>query len=382
MSKKVPKGARKQLAARVGMILVFLTGLLIMSYPFYIDALNHFIDQRRVVEVQKENQSKSNQQAAKMRKKNEELAKKGILPGVAPFDEVSNQKVSNGEYKKHLIGAILIPKIEVNIPLFDTTNERLLQLGGTVLQGTSYPTGGESTHTVVSAHSGLPHRKLFTDLEELQLGDTFIFNVLGEKMAYEVDNIQIVEPNETSSLKIESGRDIATLLTCTPYMINSHRLLVTGHRIPYTEDLAAQEKEADKWKNMKQLLILIGITLATLLLLYLLYRGVYLYRLKKKRFDLKVLTTSGGNPAKGIEYALYTANGKTPVTREQLPMLRVADDKGQVIFTDLPGGLYQVKTQNLAFQAGLKKLGQAEAKAYPKKNQPIENEAGYIRIKQ
>lgn len=151
--------------------------------------------------------------------------------------------------------------------MFDTTNEKLLQEGATVLQGTSFPTGGIDTHSVISAHSGLPEKKLFTDLEDVKIGEIFVITLFEEKLAYEVDKIDVVEPRDTSVIDIEPGRDIVTLLTCTPYMINSHRLLVTGHRVPYTEEMAQAIKKADDTRKLKELLTLIGVGVAILVLL-------------------------------------------------------------------------------------------------------------------
>ena len=214
-----------------------------MTYPFYINAVNDFIDQKRMEEVQLQNKEQNKEQVRKakerMKKRNEELKKNGLVPKAPQFTNSNERKIVSDEYiRKHLIGAISVPTIEITLPLFDTTNEKLLQEGATVLQGTSYPTGGIDTHSVISAHSGLPEKKLFTDLEEVKKGEIFVITLFEEKLVYEVDKIEVVEPSDTSVIDIEPGRDIVTLLTCTPYMINSHRLLVTGHRVPYTEKMA------------------------------------------------------------------------------------------------------------------------------------------------
>lgn len=148
------------------------------------------------------------------------------------FDDVSKGSLSQETFSEHIIGTINIPKLNLEIPLFDTTNAELLENGATVLNGTSQPVGGASTHSVITGHRGLPRRELFTNLPDLKEGDIFLIRVLKKTLTYEVEDIQIVEPDETSSLKIQDGKDLITLITCTPYMVNSHRLLVTGHRIP------------------------------------------------------------------------------------------------------------------------------------------------------
>ena len=131
-----------------------------------------------------------------------------------------------------IMGYVTIPRIKVKLPVYHGTSEGVLQIAAGHLAGTSLPVGGATTHAVVSGHTGLPSAKLLTGLDELQKGDTFAFHVLDETYTYKVDQISVVLPSEISKLNIEQGRDYATLITCTPYGVNSHRLLVRGHRIP------------------------------------------------------------------------------------------------------------------------------------------------------
>lgn len=130
-----------------------------------------------------------------------------------------------------VMGYIEIPEISCSLPIYHGTDESVLQIAVGHLEWSSLPTGGESTHCVLSGHRGLPSAKLFTNLDKLVEGDIFMLRVLDEVLTYEVDQILIVEPQETSSLKIAQGKDYCTLVTCTPYGINTHRLLVRGHRI-------------------------------------------------------------------------------------------------------------------------------------------------------
>lgn len=131
-----------------------------------------------------------------------------------------------------IMGYVTIPRIKVKLPVYHGTSEGVLQIAAGHLAGTSLPVGGETTHAVISGHTGLPSAKLLTGLDELQKGDTFAFHVLDETYTYQVDQISVVLPSDISKLNIESGKDYATLITCTPYGVNSHRLLVRGHRIP------------------------------------------------------------------------------------------------------------------------------------------------------
>lgn len=215
--------------------LIFLIGFLVALYPFYVGALNHFIDEQRIKTLQSQTNKNILSKEASMRKKNAKLRQDGIVAGSDPFSgSTYNEHV---DLKKHLIGKISISKIGLDIPLFDTTNEETLNYGATVLQGTSFPIGGEGTHSVISAHRGLASRVLFTNLNKVKKNDVFVLTVLHKKLAYKVFKIQIVKPEDYQGLKIEPNKDLVTLLTCTPYMINSHRLLVTGYRVPYTADM-------------------------------------------------------------------------------------------------------------------------------------------------
>ena len=134
-----------------------------------------------------------------------------------------------------IMGYVEIPSIGVTLPIYHGTDETVLQIAVGHLEWTSLPVRGESSHCVVSGHRGLPSAKLFTDLDELVVGDIFMFRVLDEILTYEVDQILIVEPHETDALLIEEGKDLCTLITCTPYGVNSHRLLVRGHRVENQE---------------------------------------------------------------------------------------------------------------------------------------------------
>ena len=144
-----------------------------------------------------------------------------------------------------IIGYIEIPQIKVALPLYHGVDEAVLQIAVGHIEGSSLPTGGTGTHCVISGHRGLPSASLFTNLDELVEGDVFMMRVLDETLTYEVDQIRIVEPTDLSSLEIEEGKDLCTLVTCTPYGINSHRLLVRGHRIENLETASNIRVTAD-----------------------------------------------------------------------------------------------------------------------------------------
>ena len=148
-----------------------------------------------------------------------------------------------------VMGIVEIPKIDVELPIYHTTDEEILQIGAGHLEGSSLPVGGESTHAVISAHRGLPSATLFTDLDKLEEGDHFLLHILDDTLAYEVDAINVVEPDETELLSVVEGEDLVTLLTCTPYGVNTQRLLVRGHRVPYVPEEVADEASNSLFGN-------------------------------------------------------------------------------------------------------------------------------------
>ena len=143
-----------------------------------------------------------------------------------------------------IMGYLEIPALEVTLPIYHGTDDSVLQVGAGHIEWSSLPTGGESTHCVLSGHRGLPSARLFSDLDQLVAGDTFVIRVLDEVMTYEVDQILIVEPTDVSALTIEDGKDLCTLVTCTPYGVNSHRLLVRGHRVENASEVIRVTSDA------------------------------------------------------------------------------------------------------------------------------------------
>lgn len=172
-----------------------------------------------------------------------------------------------------IMGYVEIPKIQVNLPIYHGTDAEVLDRGVGHLLGSSLPVGGVNTHTILSGHSGMASQKMFTDLEQLTQGDVFYLNVLNETLAYQVTEINTVLPYETDLLSIVPGEDLCTLVTCTPYGINTHRLLVRGSRIPYEEALTLEEESVaaeaveSTWEQNYAKGIIIGIVIALLLIL-------------------------------------------------------------------------------------------------------------------
>lgn len=178
-----------------------------------------------------------------------------------------------------VMGYIEIPKIKCNLPIYHGTDEAVLQIAIGHVQGSSLPAGGESTHCVLSGHRGLPSAKLFSDLDQLTEGDVFLLRVLDETLTYEVDQIRTVLPSELDDLAIEEGKDYCTLVTCTPYGINSHRLLVRGHRVENQASASTIRVTADAMQIEP---LLIAPLVAVPMLLVLLVMVLIPHRTKKK----------------------------------------------------------------------------------------------------
>ncbi|WP_241153419.1 class C sortase [Enterococcus mediterraneensis] len=364
--KKPRRGKKRIRFFDLIMILVLMLGIGVLAYPFLQDSLNDYLAQRLIANYQKEaakeNEQQQKKRQAEMNKKNQELAKKDSLPGISAFNEaVDASQVdslkSDTFFEKHIIGTLVIPKISVDLPIFDQTTDIFLQKGTSLLEGSSYPTGGESTHAVLSGHRGLPEAKLFTDLPELENGDEFFIEINGKILAYQVSDKQVIEPTNTEPLRIQPGKDLVTLLTCTPYMINSHRLLVTGHRIPYTEKAAQKQiHHVDGQKKLKNLLWLIGTILAIMLVILGLIKYFRFLIIKQRRYPMDfVLKDPQGQPIADKLFYLRTANGKKAVTRDKVPLQCVSDSEGKVYFPDLRGGNYRLVSEDVVLRSSIRR---------------------------
>lgn len=231
--------------------ILFLAGLSLLLYPFIANEWNNYRQKRLMsnyeeVVAEKEAAGEIDYEAEweKARAYNDALLP-SILPDSFAVAEASDE---DEEYMSALnlagdgiMGSVEIPKIDITLPIFHTTEEDVLEQAAGHLEGSSLPVGGESTHAVISAHRGLPSAALFTDLDKLEEGDHFLIHVLDDTLCYEVDQITVVEPEETDTLAVVEGEDLVTLLTCTPYGVNSHRLLVRGHRVPYVPEEVEDE---------------------------------------------------------------------------------------------------------------------------------------------
>lgn len=242
----------KKKAGNLVIGIIFLAGLSLLLYPFVANQWNNYRQKQLISGYE---QVVSDKEAAEgidydaERKKAEDY-NEALLPCVLP-DSFALAESSGVDpvYMNTLniagdemMGSVEIPKINIKIPIYHTTEEDVLNKGAGHLEGSSLPVGGANTHAVISAHRGLPSASLFTDLDQMKVGDHFLLHVLDETLCYEVDKISVVKSEDTSALAVEDGQDLVTLLTCTPYGVNTERLLVRGHRVPYVEEEVKEEK--------------------------------------------------------------------------------------------------------------------------------------------
>ena len=274
----INKKLKKINISTIILILMFLVWLSLLLYPTISDYWNSF-HQSRAIAKYTEQVAELNNDLYKQLWEDAAAYNERLLTKLNRYKMTSEEKA---EYESLLnvsgngiIGYIEIEKIDCSLPVYHGTAESALQIAAGHIEGTSLPVGGASTHCVISGHRGLPRAKLFTNLDRLVEGDTFGLHILDEILTYEVDQISVVEPDEVEKLEIEEGKDYCTLVTCTPYGINTHRLLVRGHRVanrekPEEETIVSetvQEETKAGFSIIPLVAVLIFIILVILLLI-------------------------------------------------------------------------------------------------------------------
>lgn len=287
----------KKRSSKILIAILFLAGLSLLLYPFVANQWNNYRQERLIsnyeqVVAEKEAAGTLDYDAEweKATEYNDEL-----LPSILPdafavaeaTDEDSAYMSSLNIAGDGIMGTVEIPKIKITLPIFHGTDEEVLEKAAGHLEGSSLPVGGENTHAVITAHRGLPSAALFTDLDKLQKGDHFLIHVLDDTLCYQVDKITVVDPKDTKDMVVEEGMDLVTLLTCTPYGVNSHRMLVRGHRVPYVPGV---EDESIPLNNMSLhtnyiLWIVVGLLITGIF-------SFFLYKREKKRGALKTQSQS------------------------------------------------------------------------------------------
>ena len=261
--------------ATIVMLIIFIIGILTLLYPTISNYYNEKSQSKMIYDYENIINSTNTINFKEVKEQainyNNQLSK--LYEPLLSYDSLNNyQEVLNID-QKGMMGYLTIDKLKVELPIYHGTSNEVLNNGVGHLEGSSFPIGGSSTHSVLSAHRGLPSAKLFSNLDKLAIGDTFKITILDETLVYQVDKISIVKPNEKDNLEIESNKDYVTLLTCTPYGINTHRLLVRGIRI--NEDTKKLYLVTEGFKINKLIVVpIMTIPIILLLIIFLLIKPI------------------------------------------------------------------------------------------------------------
>ena len=268
-------------------ILLMLIGLGILLYPTISNLWNEYIHYKLIGQYEREIEDLPDEQIAKLKEDAREYNRQHDKNVIMDAFDDENEYVLTHPYDTLLevdgtgmMCYLEIPKLNEKMVVYHGISNKVLQKGVGHIEGTSLPVGGESTHAVFSAHRGLPSAKLFTDLDQIVIGDQFYIHVLDEHLAYEVSEINTVLPEEISLLDIVEGEDLVTLVTCTPYGVNTHRLLIRGHRVPY---VPPEEPTVTVWEKMSELKFAIISLLVALLVADIVFIVFRIRRKKKKK---------------------------------------------------------------------------------------------------
>lgn len=236
----------------------FLIGLLLVSYPFISSIVERQYQKDAVASYKKGTDEKNDTEIQQLLSDAQEYNDMLYQSNGAVVGGLSDGVLSEEHYNILLdvtgtgvMGALEIPKIDVDLPIYHGTSDEVLSKGAGHFFGSSLPVGGENTRTILTGHRGLPNSKLFTRLDELEEGDLFFIEICSQILAYKICEIQVMTPEEAQELAIEPGRDLSTLITCTPYGINSHRLVVTGERVSYDPvNYTSIKSELPSWREI------------------------------------------------------------------------------------------------------------------------------------
>ena len=275
------------------MVLFFFIGLIVLLYPSISSYYNEKKQSKAITDYEEILSKYNNQDYYKIFDAADNYNKQlvNLKNPLNTYDSLKGYENLLNINNDSMMGYISIDKIKVELPIYHGTSEEILSKAVGHIEGTSLPVGGINTHSVLSAHRGLPSSKLFTDLDKLEIGDTFTITILNELLTYQIDQIKIVSPNEIKDLEIEENKDYVTLITCTPYGINTHRLLVRGTRIENAKEKLYITTEAFKISNLI-VTPLVALPIIFTLLLIIIFKPIenknkqleeYLEKIKKQR---------------------------------------------------------------------------------------------------
>lgn len=278
MRKQKEKKKVSEILSGIATILILLTGISLVLYPTVADKINDAVNQQAIEDYQGQLLTLDNSKYEKMlqaaQEYNDRLFRSDPYIGALTAEEEKEYESLLDLDGTGMMGYVEIPKSKIYLAIYHGTEEAVLQTGAGHLEASSLPVPGESTHIVLSGHSGLPSARLFTDLDQLEIGDTFTLHILRETLTYQVDRMERVEPDELKNLRIEEGQELCTLMTCTPYGINTHRLVVTGHRIETPVEAPQENKPIiqavtskwNRWFVFLPVILFAGIVLAVILI--------------------------------------------------------------------------------------------------------------------
>ena len=268
---------KKKNLSTIALVLVFFVGLSVLLYPTVSDYWNSLHQSQAIATYADSVENMDEQDYEKLWDAavsyNQKLFQSGHGLGLKDEEKEEYNKLLDVS-GTGIMSYIEIPKIKCSLPVYHGTDEGVLQIAVGHIEGSSLPVGGLNTHCVLSGHRGLPSAKLFSNLDKLEEGDIFMIRTLDQTLTYEVDQIRIVLPDEVEDLKIEEGKDLCTLVTCTPYGINTHRLLVRGHRVANQEEAEAVRVTADAMLVDNRIVAMcIAVPVLVLLLIYVAFGG-------------------------------------------------------------------------------------------------------------
>ena len=277
----------KKYLSDIGVAIILIAGVGLLAYPTIADYVNELHSSKAIGSYVEKTKDLSKEEKENLLEEAREYNKSLV-------DKINRYYLNEEEKKRYnhilnitktgIMAYIEIPKLNVYMPVYHGTDEGVLQIAAGHLPGSSFPVGGESTHSLISGHSGLPSAKLFTDIDKLQEGDLFFVHVFDEVLAYRVNQIKVVLPDDVETLEIEKGKDYVTLITCTPYGVNSHRLLVRGERTAYKEPESKIEDRIEK-NNRKYTMLSAGVILALISTGFLI--SVFLIKRRRRKLNEK-----------------------------------------------------------------------------------------------
>lgn len=277
----------KKYLSDIVVAIILIAGVGLLAYPTIADYVNELHSSKAIGSYVEKTKDLSKEEKENLLEEAREYNKSLV-------DKINRYYLNEEEKKRYnhilnitktgIMAYIEIPKLNVYMPVYHGTDEGVLQIAAGHLPGSSFPVGGESTHSLISGHSGLPSAKLFTDIDKLQEGDLFFVHVFDEVLAYRVNQIKVVLPDDVETLEIEKGKDYVTLITCTPYGVNSHRLLVRGERTVYKEPESKIEDRIEK-NNRKYTMLSAGVILALISTGFLI--SVFLIKRRRRKLNEK-----------------------------------------------------------------------------------------------